>query len=195
MPQFFKTSSGLRKWFEKNHDKKNEIFIGFYKKGTGKPGVTYPESVDQALCFGWIDGIGRSINEESYCVRFTPRRPKSNWSAVNIKKVEELKKLGLMTPAGLAAFEKFDVKNSKIYSYENETIQLDEDYEKQFKKNKKAWDNFLIMAPSYRKITIRWVMSAKQDGTKVKRLQRLISDSKANNKIKEMSYGKNKGNS
>ena len=185
-PKFFPDPLKFRKWLDKNHNKKKELLIGFYKKSSGKPSITWPESVDQALCFGWIDGIRKSIDEESYSIRFTPRNPKSTWSAVNIKKVEELKKLGLMKPAGLAAYKKREDKNSKIYSFEQKIVRFDPQYEKTFKKNKMAWNNFLLQPPYYRKTVIHWVMSAKQDETRLKRLDRLIKDSEAGLKIKEM---------
>ncbi len=136
-PIFFATQSDLRKWFEENHNKQAELLVGFYKVGSGKPSITWSQSVDEALCFGWIDGIRRSIDDESYCNRFTPRKAKSTWSAINIKKVEELTKMGLMKPEGLAAFNKRDDANSKIYSYENEGVKLAGNYEKKLKGNKK----------------------------------------------------------
>ncbi len=185
-PKFFSDPLKFRKWLEENHSKKKELLVGFYKKSSGKPSITWPESVDQALCFGWIDGIRKSIDEESYSIRFTPRNPKSTWSAVNIKKVEELKKLGLMKPAGLAAYKKREDRNSKIYSFEQKIIQFDSQYEKTFKKNKRAWNNFQLQPPYYRKTVTYWVMSAKQDETRLKRLDRLIKDSEAGLKIKEM---------
>ena len=189
-PKFFPNPLRFRKWLEENHNKKKELLVGFYKKSSGKPSITWPESVDQALCFGWIDGIRRSIDEESYSIRFTPRNPKSTWSAVNIKKAEELKKLGLMNPAGLTAYKKREDKNSKIYSFEQRIVQFDPQYEKTFKKNKKAWNNFLLQPPYYRKTVTHWVMSAKQEETRFKRLNRLIKDSEAGLKIKEMRIGK-----
>lgn len=185
-PKFFSEQQKFRKWLEEYHDKKKELLVGFYKKSTGKPSITWPESVDQALCFGWIDGIRRSIDEESYSIRFTPRNPKSTWSAINIKKVEELKKLGLIKPAGLAAYKRKEENNSKIYSFEQRIVKFDAGYEKAFKKNKKAWNNFLLQPPYYRKTVTHWVMSAKQEVTRIKRLNRLIKDSEAGLKIKEM---------
>ncbi|MBD0331135.1 MAG: bacteriocin-protection protein, partial [Chitinophagaceae bacterium] len=146
-PKFFPTPSDFRKWLEKNHDKKKELLVGFHKVSTGKPSITWPQSVDQALCFGWIDGIRKSIDKDSYCIRFTPRNPKSNWSAVNIKKVAELTQKGLMHPAGIAAFEKREESRSAIYGYENEPIKLATKYEKQFKANKKAWRFYEAQPP------------------------------------------------
>ncbi len=170
--------------------KKKNLFVGFYKVSSGKPSITWSQSVDEALCFGWIDGIRRSIDEESYCIRFTPRNPKSNWSAINIKKVEELKKLGLMKPEGLTAFSFRKEEKSKIYAYENPAVTFDKSYEKKFKTNKSAWKFFKSTAPTYQKVTTRWVMSAKQEETRLKRLDELIRDCALGKKIKAMSYGK-----
>lgn len=187
---FFPTQKDLRKWFEKNHKKEEELFVGYYKISSGKPSVTWSESVDEAICFGWIDGIRRSVDEESYCIRFTPRNPKSNWSAINIKKVEELTRLGLMKPEGVKAFSFRKEEKSKIYSYENPAVWFEKSYEKRFKANKEAWKYFQSMAPSYQKTTMRWVMSAKQDATRLKRLEELIRDCALGQKIKAMNYGK-----
>ena len=138
---------------------------------------------DEALCFGWIDGVRKSIDADSYSIRFTPRRPTSIWSAVNIKKVEELTKRGLMQPAGIAAFAKRAESKSRIYAYENEAVKLSVDFEKQFKSNQKAWSFFERQAPYYRKLATKWVMSAKQDATRQSRLERLITDSENERKI------------
>lgn len=136
--------------------------------------MTYPQSVEEALCFGWIDGITRSVDKERYCVRFTPRKPRSNWSAVNIARVEELIRLGKMTPAGMAAYEKRSDANSGIYSYENQPEKLSDELEAKFRQNSAAWDFFQAQAPSYRKMTVYWVMSAKQEATRISRLNKLI---------------------
>lgn len=189
---FFPTSKSLRKWFEKNHNKEKELWIGFYKVSTGKPSVTWSQSVDEALCFGWIDGIRKSIDEESYCIRFTPRNPKSNWSAVNIQKVECLTQLGLMKPQGLKAFGFREDKKSRVYSYENLSVSFNSSFKKKFKANKKAWQYFVSTSPSYQKITTRWVMSAKQEATRLKRLEELIRDCAEGKKIKAMNYGNKK---
>lgn len=187
---FFPTQKHLRRWFEKYHKKEKELFVGYYKVSTGKPTVSWSQSVDEALCFGWIDGIRRSIDEESYCNRFTPRKPTSNWSAINIKKVEQLTKLGLMKPEGLHAFSLRKENKSKIYSYENALVSFDKLFEKKFKANKQALKYFQSTAPSYQKITTRWVMSAKQEITRIKRLEELIRDCALCKKIKAMNYGK-----
>jgi uncharacterized protein YdeI (YjbR/CyaY-like superfamily) len=175
-PTFFPTPADFCKWLEKNHDKVPELLVGFYKKGSGKPSITWPESVDEALCFGWIDGIRRTIDEESYSIRFTPRRARSNWSAVNLKRVEELTRLGRMHPAGLRAYEARDP--SRTYSYERKEDQkLDPAYEAKLKANKKAWTFFQAQPPYYRRIASLWVMDAKKEETRLKRLATLIDDS------------------
>jgi uncharacterized protein YdeI (YjbR/CyaY-like superfamily) len=187
-PVFFPDGSSFRKWLEANHETAKELLVGFYKVGSGKPSITWPQSVDQALCFGWIDGIRRSINDESYCIRFTPRKAGSIWSAVNIKKIEDLTKAGLMRPAGVAAFAKRSAKKSAIYSYEKEPVKLNKKFEQQFKANKKAWKFFHSLAPSYQRTAINWVMSAKQEATRNKRMQMLIEDSAQEQKIKPLRY-------
>jgi len=176
-PKFFSTQDDFRKWLEENHQKESELLVGFYKVGTKKSTMTWSESVDQALCFGWIDGIRKSIDKESYQIRFTPRKSTSIWSAVNIKKIEELTEKGLMFPAGIAAFEKRKEHKSKIYSHENNPKEFSEEFLKLFKANKKAWQYFEKLAPSYKKTSIHWVINAKQEVTQLKRLQQLIADS------------------
>lgn len=191
---FFEKQSDFRKWLKKNHRTETEVIVGFYKVGTGKPSITWPQSVDEALCFGWIDGVRKSIDNDSYQIRFTPRKPSSIWSAVNIKKIEELTAKGLMQPAGLVIFEKRTESKSRIYSHEISEVAFSIDFEKQFKANKKAWSYFQSLAPSYRKTSTNWVMSAKQDETKIKRLNELIQDSEAgtnkwlDNKYKSKKY-------
>jgi uncharacterized protein YdeI (YjbR/CyaY-like superfamily) len=187
-PKFFTTKSSFRNWLEKNHDKATELLVGFYKVNSGKQSITWSESVDEAICFGWIDGIRKSIDTESYCIRFTPRKPRSIWSAINIQKVENLSKQGLMHPAGIAAFQKRDEKKSAIYSYEKSPEKLSDDFSKKFKSNKKAWNFFQSMAPSYQRTAVHWVMNAKQESTKLKRLDELINDSEAKRKIKSLNY-------
>ena len=187
-PTFFSTKSEFRKWFEKNHSSAKELLVGFYKVNSKKPSITWSESVDEAICFGWIDGVRRSIDDESYSIRFTPRKPGSIWSAINIKKVETLSKQGLMHPSGLAAFAKRKENKSRIYSYEKEPASLPKDFLKKFKDNKKAWNFFQSMSPSYRNSCIHWIIDAKQDATKAKRLEEVIRDSEAGSKIKRLSY-------
>ena len=191
IPIFFAKQSDFRKWLQKNHKTKTELLVGFYKVDSGKPSITWPQSVDEALCFGWIDGVRKSINKESYQIRFTQRKRTSIWSAINIKKVKELTKQGLMEPAGLASFEKRTEGKSRIYSYEKDEAELTLSFKKQFKANRKAWNYFQSLAPSYKKVSVHWVMSAKQEATKAKRLKKLIADSEAGtNQWKDNKYKK-----
>ncbi len=190
-PTFFAKQSDFRKWLERNHKKETELLVGFYKVDSGKASMTWTQSVDEALCFGWIDGVRKSIDSESYQIRFTQRKATSIWSTVNIQKIEVLTKQGLMQPAGLLSFQNRKENKSKIYSYENEEVKFSSDFEKQFKENKKAWEYFKLLAPSYKKPSTNWVMSAKQEATKIKRLAELISDSEAGtNKWKDNKYNK-----
>ena len=191
-PTFIKNQKELRKWFEKNHDKEKEIWVGFYKKDSGKANYTWSQSVDQALCFGWIDGIRKSIDEDSYMIRFTPRNPKSNWSAINIKKIKELTKLGLMVPAGVEVFKKREAKRSEVYSFEQNKVELSKKYELKFKSNKKAWKFFQSLPPSTKKPSIWWVMSAKKEETQLRRLDVLIKSSEKEEKIPPLRLGKKK---
>lgn len=180
---FFDTQAAFRKWLEKNHKEKNELWVGFYKKASGKRSIDWPQSVDEALCFGWIDGIRKSIDDESYKIRFTPRKEKSIWSAKNLKRIEELKELSLVSPAGLEIYNKRDPKYSSIYSFEQKIIKLDKNYEADFKKNKIAWEFFNSTVPSYKKPAVHWVMSAKQNETRLRRLNILIQCSEKGEKI------------
>lgn len=190
-PIFFATQEEFRKWLEKNHAKETELLVGFHKVDSGKPSMTWSQSVDQALCFGWIDGVRKSIDKDSYCIRFTPRKSTSIWSAVNIKKIEELTQQGLMHPAGIASFQNRQENKSKIYTYENEEVKLSPEFEKRFKANKLAWKYFQSLAPSYKKSSTNWVMSAKQESTRSKRLDQLIMDSEAGtNQWKANKYNK-----
>ena len=191
IPTFFARQSDFRKWLQKNHKRKTELLVGFYKVGSGKPSMTWSQSVDEALCFGWIDAIRKSLGKDSYQIRFTQRQPTSIWSAINIKKVEELTKQGLMTPAGFASFEKRTESKSKIYSHEKDEVELTPNLKRQFKANKKAWQYFQSLAPSYRKVSAHWVMSAKHETTQIKRLNQLMSDSAAGtNRWKDNKYKK-----
>lgn len=182
-PTFFPTPQEFRQWLEEHHRTEKELLVGFYKVGTGKPSMTWPESVDQALCFGWIDGVRRSIDEESYSIRFTPRKPTSIWSAVNIRKMEKLTSTGLMTEAGLKAFALRKEERSAIYSHEKEPAVLDPAFEKQFTANKKAWEFFITQAPSYQKVMLHWIMGAKQEKTRISRLEKTIQESEMGKRV------------
>ena len=174
-PKFFATPAKFRAWLEKNHACADELLVGFYKKGTGKPSITWPESVDEALCFGWIDGVRRSVDDESYTIRFTPRRARSIWSAVNVKKAKELIALGKMKPAGMKAFEARGDDRTAIYSYEQrKASELTPDQEKHFRANAAAWSYFEAQRPSYRRTAIYWVVSAKKPETRQKRFELLV---------------------
>jgi len=180
---FFATPTDFRKWLEKNYKTEKELIVGFYKVGTGKPSITWSESVDQALCFGWIDSVRRSIDSESYCIRFTPRKPTSIWSDINIKKMKALTKAGLMTPEGQRAFSLRKESRSGIYSHEKEIKALESNFEKQLKNNKLAWNFFNTQAPSYKKSITHWITSAKQEKTKLARLEKLIKASEQKNRL------------
>ena len=181
--EFFAAQNDFRRWLEENHETATEIIVGYYNVKSGKGGMTWSESVDEALCFGWIDGVRRKIDEESYSNRFTPRRTGSNWSAVNIAKVAELTKKGLMKPAGLAAFAKRQENKSAIYAYENEAKQFSDKFEREFRANEKAWEFFEKQANWYKKQMTSWVMTAKQEATRQKRLEKLIGESDYERKI------------
>jgi uncharacterized protein YdeI (YjbR/CyaY-like superfamily) len=182
-PTFFKTQSDFRRWFEKHHQSAKELLVGFYKKSSGRPSITWPESVDEALCFGWIDGIRRSIDDISYTIRFTPRRSTSIWSSINIKRALELIDQGLMRPTGLKAFRARKENKSGIYSYEQRSEQLPDPYAGIFKRNKPAWAWFEAQPPGYRKIMGWWVVSAKKEETRLKRLTKLIEESSEGRRI------------
>ena len=182
-PKFFKTPEEFRGWLSKNHDRKSELIVGFYKKGSGKQSITWPESVDQALCFGWIDGIRRRIDDSSYCIRFTPRKKRSTWSVVNIKRVPELKEQGLMHPAGLKAFDARLELRSGIYAYEQRRPELPPEYQKLLNRNKAAQRFFESQPPSYRKSVHWYVVGAKREETRLKRLNELIKYSAAGERL------------
>jgi uncharacterized protein YdeI (YjbR/CyaY-like superfamily) len=171
---FFRTPADLRRWFKRNHATAQELWVGFYKIGSGKPSITWPESVDEALCVGWIDGIRKTIDDESYKIRFTPRKKISTWSAVNIRRVKVLTDEKRMQPAGLKAFEARRENRSGIYAYEQRPQELDEPYLGLMKKDKAAWTYFQAQPPSYRRTLVWFVVSAKQEETRLKRLQKLI---------------------
>jgi uncharacterized protein YdeI (YjbR/CyaY-like superfamily) len=191
-PTFFASEADWRAWLEANHDKATELVVGFYKVGTGKPTVTYPQAVDQALCFGWIDGVRRSIDADSYSNRFTPRKKGSTWSAVNIKRVGELTEQGAMHAAGVKVFTERDQTMQNRYSNEQGTIALPPEYEAQFRANAAAWEHFTKLAPSYRRLSIWWVISAKQEATRLKRLATLIENSANGEKIRMLTPPKEK---
>lgn len=193
-PLFFSSAKEFRKWLKANHTRRTELWVGFYKKATGIPSITWPESVEQALCYGWIDGIRKSIDDASYKIRFTPRKPDSHWSDVNIKLVKKLKKEGLMQPAGLKAFEARTEKKSRRASYEQARVNFNTEYEKKLKLNKKAWKYFSSQAPSYQKQTMWWIMSAKREDTRLKRLEILIQSSEEGQYVPPLRWTQKKSN-
>jgi uncharacterized protein YdeI (YjbR/CyaY-like superfamily) len=184
-PIFFTSAQEFYDWLEEHHETETEVYVGFYKTHTGKRAMTWSESVDQALCFGWIDTRANSIDEDSYMQRFTPRRNGSNWSRINVEKVAKLQEAGLMRPAGLAAFEKRDRDKVGVYSFENDA-QLAPDYEARLRANKAAADYFDSRPPWYRRTAIHLVMSAKREETRERRLEQLIEDSAAGRDIKQL---------
>jgi uncharacterized protein YdeI (YjbR/CyaY-like superfamily) len=172
----------FRAWLQKNHDKASELWVGLYKREARPTAMTYKQAVDEALCIGWIDGVRRTVDAAMYAIRFTPRKPRSYWSKVNACRAQELIQLGRMTPHGLAIFERREKKKRK-YSFENRPKKLAAGYEKQFRNNAAAWDFFRAQAPWYQRTSIFWVMSAKQEETRQRRLATLISDSSARRRI------------
>jgi len=173
-PKFFATQADFRAWLDRNHETAAELWVGLHRKGSGKPSITWPEAVDHALCFGWIDGIRKRVDDTSYMNRFTPRRPTSMWSAVNVKRALELIELGLMAPAGLRAFEARRDNRIGIYSYEQRPQELPAKYARPFRANARAWKAWRAMPPSYRKAATWWVISAKREETRERRLTTLI---------------------
>jgi uncharacterized protein YdeI (YjbR/CyaY-like superfamily) len=186
-PLFFATPADFRRWLTEHHESARELWVGFHKTGSGRPSITWPESVDEALCVGWIDGVRKRIDEESYKIRFTPRKATSTWSAVNIKRMAELTSQGRVLPAGLQAFEKRSEKKSGIYAYEQRgAAKLDEAAEQQFQAEKAAWEYFQAQPPWYRKTATWWVVSAKKEETRQRRLTVLIEASAEGRAIREL---------
>src|SRR5215471_11947784 len=175
----FPDAGSFRSWLKKNYATATELLVGFHKISTGKKSIAYPEALDEALCFGWIDGVRKSGGPGVYTVRFTPRKPKSNWSIVNIRRVKELIRMKRMTTAGLRVFEARDERRAERYSYEQRTSKLSRAQERLFRTNAAAWTFFQSQAPWYRRVTTWWVVSAAKEETRERRLQQLISDSAA----------------
>lgn len=175
--KFFRSPAAFRQWLEKHHAAKVELWVGYFKKGSGKPSLTWPESVDEALCFGWIDGLRKGIDASRYTIRFTPRRAGSIWSAVNVRRVEALRRAGRMRPAGLKAHAARRENRSGIYSYEQRREQLDEPYAGLLRRNRAAWAFFQAQPASYRRAAVWWVVSAKREETRLRRLVKLIDES------------------
>jgi uncharacterized protein YdeI (YjbR/CyaY-like superfamily) len=189
-PTFFRSPADMRKWFDEHHATARELLVGFYKKDSGKPSVTWPESVDEALCAGWIDGIRRRVDDVSYTIRFTPRRSRSIWSAINIKRVQALTEEGRMRPAGLKAFEARQENRSGIYSYEQRSDTLVEPHAGTLKRNKAAWKFFQAQPRSYQKAANWWVVSAKKEETRLRRLATLIEHSERGRTVPQYTAAK-----
>ena len=183
-PVYFASAAEFRRWLKQHHRKERELWVGFYKRATGRPSMTWPESVDEALCFGWIDGVRKSIDAERYVIRFTPRRDRSGWSTKNTTRIQELIREGRVRKAGMQAFEARDLARSGVYSFEQRSrAVLDADAQKRFKANSAAWRFFQAQPPGYRKVVTWWVTSAKREETRARRLEMLIADSAAGRRI------------
>jgi uncharacterized protein YdeI (YjbR/CyaY-like superfamily) len=182
-PTFFESPAELRRWFETNHAAAAELYIGFYKKASEKSGISYAEALDEALSFGWIDDVRKGLDENRWMIRFTPRTARSIWSAVNIKRAGELVDLGRMQPAGVKAFEGRDPARANLYSYERESASLAPQDEAAFRRNRVAWDFFEAQAASYRRAATWWVVSAKQEATRIRRLGAPIEHSQAGQRL------------
>lgn len=188
-PTYFPTEADFRRWLEANHETAPELLVGFWKKGSGKPSIDWPQARDQALCFGWIDGIRKSLGDDAYTIRFTPRRKGSIWSKVNVERFEALKASGQMKPAGERAYEENKHK-SGVYSYENEHKALTDEEEGLFRKNKAAWADWDKRPPSYRKTVVYWITSAKRPETRAKRLGELIEVSAEGRRLPQYDWQK-----
>jgi uncharacterized protein YdeI (YjbR/CyaY-like superfamily) len=174
-PRYFSSPESFRAWLEKNHAKATHLWVGFHKVHTKRPSITWPQSVDQALAFGWIDGLRKGLGEEAYMIRFSARREGSIWSNINTKRVGELEKLGLMAPAGLAAFAKRTARRAGVYSFENPHVVFDAATEKAFRSRRKAWTFFEAQPPGYKRLCAHWVMRAKREETRARRLAEVIA--------------------
>jgi len=181
-PTYFPTEADFRRWLGANHESAPELLVGFWKKSTGKPSIDWPQARDQALCFGWIDGIRKSLGEDAYTIRFTPRRKGSIWSKVNVERYEALTAAGLMTTAGVRAYEENKHK-SGLYSYEKPLASFSPAEERQFRRDKAAWAYWETQPAGYRKVVLHWVTSAKRPETRAKRLATLVEDCAAGRRI------------
>jgi uncharacterized protein YdeI (YjbR/CyaY-like superfamily) len=185
-PIFFESADQFRAWLAAHHAAETEVLVGFHKKMTGKSTMTWSESVDQALCFGWIDGRRHSLGPDGYTIRFTPRKPSSNWSTINVAKVEELTRRGLMDEAGLVAYARRDPAKTGVYSFETDDVGLGPEFEAEFQRDESAWAWYARQPPGYRRTAAHWVRSAKRDSTQRSRLATLIADSHAGRKVKPL---------
>jgi uncharacterized protein YdeI (YjbR/CyaY-like superfamily) len=189
-PVFFETPQAFRQWLSRHHGTAEDLLVGYYKKDSGRPSMTWSESVDEALCFGWIDGVRRRIDDDSYTIRFTRRKPGSTWSSVNLKRARLLIELGRMRPAGLKVFEARRDGKSSVYSYEQKTVELDAESNRLLEKNKTAWTFFQNQPASYRRAASWWIKSAKLAETRVKRLEKLIAHSSQGERLPQFTRKK-----
>lgn len=189
-PTHFKTPSEFNSWLKNHHDKEKELWVGFHKVKSGLESINWPQAVDEALCFGWIDGITKSIDQNSYMIRFTPRKKNSIWSNVNMNRMAELTKANRVQPAGIKAYEHRQENKSGIYSFEQTGVELNDDYQQLFRKNIAAWDFFNSQAPWYIRTATWWVISAKREETRIKRLNQLIAESEKGKRLAQLSRGK-----
>jgi uncharacterized protein YdeI (YjbR/CyaY-like superfamily) len=185
-PTFFASGADFGAWLAEHHDRAAELWVGFHKVHTGVPSLTWPEAVDEALCVGWIDGVRRSLGPSAYTIRFTPRRPRSTWSAVNVRRVAELTAAGRMRPAGLAAFERRSAAKDGIYAYERRADALGGEAERAFRAQPAAWAFFESQPPGYRRTVAHWVASARRPETRERRLATLIAHSAAGERIPQL---------
>jgi len=192
-PIYFSGPEAFRAWLEEHHAEATEVLVGFHKRATGKPSLTWPQSVDEALCFGWIDGVRKSVDDGRYTIRFTPRKPKSVWSAVNIDRVGELEKLGRMRPAGRAAFALRDEARSRIYAYERKTAELPAELAARFRADVTAWAFYSARPSWYQRTTAHWVVSAKKEETRLRRFATLVECSAAGKNIPGLIPARPKG--
>jgi uncharacterized protein YdeI (YjbR/CyaY-like superfamily) len=184
-PRFFRNAAAFRAWLERNHERATELLVGFHKVDSSRPSMTWPQSVDEALCFGWIDGVRRRLDDTSYTIRFSPRRPGSIWSVVNTRRAAELRDAGRMAPAGLRAFAARDPERTRRYSFERSKVAFDAASEKRLRANRRAWTFFQAQPPGYRRIATWYVISAKREDTRARRLDTLIACSEQGERLTE----------
>lgn len=189
-PTFFRTATEFRKWLTRHHATERELLVGFHKKDSGEPSISWPESVDEALCFGWIDGVRKRLDDRRYTIRFSPRRPGSIWSKVNMARAEEMIRQKRMRPTGLTAYKARRENKSGIYSYEQRRPRLEEPYNQLLRKHKVAWDFFQAQPASYRKAISWWILSAKREETRLRRLEKLKVFSAKGERVPEFTIGK-----
>jgi uncharacterized protein YdeI (YjbR/CyaY-like superfamily) len=182
-PTFFATPAGFNRWLKRHHATASELWVGFHKRDSGRPSITWPESVDEALCYGWIDGVRKSLDAVSYMIRFTPRRPGSNWSEINLGKARKLIREGRMQPAGRRAFDARDESRARQYSFENRPTSLPAAYLRLLKADPDAWAFFQAQPAGYRRTCAWWIMSAKKEETRRRRLATLIQASARHSRV------------